>query len=161
MGGPKTGDTLSETCLTIDDKKDGYQPVVKMSACAPEADNSDANLRRKWKQQFSFNDDACGARPIRWTYDPSKCVDAVHPNKVLLSDCSGVDSQKFQLRCDSEPGASQKCYILAMGGRKDMCLWWDHSLASDADLQIRSCNFGVDSDHHFAQLTGVHLESDA
>lgn len=127
------GTSLADKCLTIDDKKDGYQPVVKMSACADAADNSDANLRLKWKQQFSFNDDACGARPIRWTYDPSKCIDAVHPDKVLLTDCSGVDSQKFLFKCK---GAN--CYVLAMGGRSDMCLF--HSDTPDADVQLRSCS---------------------
>lgn len=130
----------STRCLSVKDLKDGYQPVIKMSQC--ESGSGESNKR--WQQQFSFNHAQCGARPIRWTDDPSKCLDAVHPNKILLTDCSGVDSQKFLFKChDSD------CNILAMGGRKDMCLWWDETAEGDADLQIRSCNQATNS--KFAQ----------
>merc|ERR1712070_585894 len=64
------------------------------------------DLKKRWNQQFTFSDSDCGARPIRWTADPSKCVDAVHPTKVLLTDCSGVDSQKFLFRCEDPPRAT-------------------------------------------------------
>jgi len=142
----------SPVCLTVKDGEDkSFQKVVTMSSCAgPDGDDILA-----WKQQFSYTPHECGPRPIRFTDDPSKCVDAVHPNKVLLTDCSGVDSQKFQFRCEGE-GVLQKCYILAMGGRKDMCLWWDHALTVEsnghADLQVRSCNYrGNGQTQHFAQ----------
>lgn len=125
-----------DKCMTVKDARNGYQPVVKMAPCP--AIQTD---REKWTQQFSFNYHECGARPIRSTADPSKCVDAVHPTKVLLTDCSGVDSQKFLFRCETDATAEiQGCYIQAMGGRKDMCLWWDETSADATDLQIRSCN---------------------
>ena len=140
-------DDTVDKCMTAKDAKDGYQPIMKMSACM-KTDQSDkalseADLRRnaekRWKQQFSINDPDCGARPIRSTEDPSKCVDAVHPNKMLLTDCSGVDSQKFLFRCKT---GAQGCQILAMGGRKDMCLWYDDTTITDeSDLLLRPCNF--------------------
>jgi hypothetical protein len=197
-------------CMSVKDSKDGYQPVVKMVPCG-------VHDSAKWLQQFSFNDDGCGARPIRLTDNPGKCVDAVHPNKVLLTDCSGVDSQKFTFRCyphqndmqfnrrlaekqhekfllhrqradlvlqeedavaakhdkhahhlhenilavDSQISAVEtqiqehqqaphqgECYILAMGGRKDMCLWFEQH-RGDSDLQLRPCEEGM---HHFMQV---------
>jgi len=173
-----------DKCMTAATAKDGYQAVVKMADCEKtDADTilngvavPQEDLRRKadnrWKQQFSFNDPGCGARPIRSTEDPSKCVDAVHPNKVLLTDCSGVDSQKFLFRCSETPGddenlvwqkvgpldtekwakvyvgagppkpSTSSCQILAMGGRKDMCLWWDESVSNQpSDLVLRPCNY--------------------
>jgi hypothetical protein len=129
----------AKTCMTAKDGNDGYQPVVKMTKCA-DADQSLDDKKKQWSQQFTWSRAECGPRPIRWTADPSKCVDAVHPNKVLLTDCSGVDSQKFQFRCK----AGGLCYITAMGGRKDMCLWWDKN-SDDADLQIRTCNYEAQS----------------
>jgi len=129
-------------CMTIVDHSDGYQPVVKMQKCA-------ADSKGQWTQQFSFNQHDCAARPIRSTQDPSKCLDAVHPRKALLTDCSGVDSQKFLFRCAGDgtkpdhAGAMDNddgCYIQAMGGRRDMCLWWDPS-NDDADIELRTCNF--------------------
>jgi hypothetical protein len=140
-------------CLTAHPSNLGYAPMIKMSAC--DHDNPD----KFWQQQFTFGYDTCGARPIRYTKDPSKCVDAVHYQHVILSDCNGADTQKFLWKCDRSGGQQPDCYI-QRAGRKDMCLWWDHSLP-EADLQIRSCNFGEDSDHHFAQLIGVQLEKDA
>jgi len=153
----------TDKCMMAKDATNGYQPVVKMSDCvqtdllafAPTTSEHDVhvNAGKRWKQQFSLNDPGCGARPIRSTEDPSKCVDAVHPNKVLLTDCSGVDSQKFLFRCKktetpksppTNPPSSwvtSECYILAMGGRKDMCLWWDDAITGDSDLVLRSCNF--------------------
>merc|ERR1711967_94631 len=77
-------------------------------------------------------------------------IDAVHPNKVLLTDCSGVDSQKFQFRCQG----GGNCYILAMGGRKDMCLWLNEDKPGDADLEIRSCNFDARSGKLAAPVVG-------
>lgn len=125
-----------QKCLTVNDAKNGYQPVVKMAPCPEDQTNS-----KKWTQQFSFNYHECGARPIRSTADPSKCVDAVHPTKVLLTDCSGVDSQKFLFRCHSDAaGTTEGCYIQAMGGRKDMCLWWDETKADATDVKLMSCN---------------------
>lgn len=136
-----TATITNEKCMTVKDGRDGYQPVVKMSACG----TTDS---QKWAQQFSFNAAECGARPIRSTENPGKCVDAVHPNKVLLTDCSGVDSQKFLFRCSG----GDKCHILAMGGRKDMCLWWD-DIADDTDLQLRPCNFNTaPADGPFTQV---------
>jgi hypothetical protein len=113
-------------CMTVKDGKDGYQPTVKMAACG-------TTEREKWNQQFTFNEPGCGARPIRLTENPGKCVDAVHPTKVLLTDCSGVDSQKFLFRC----GQDSQCHLLAMAGRKDMCVWF----GGEGDLQLRPCNF--------------------
>lgn len=133
-------------CFTVKDANDGYAPVIQMAACA--APGSDDNKR--WKQQFSYNYHECGTRPIRSTDDPSKCVDAVHPDKILLTTCSGVDSQKFLFRCSGD-GASQECHILAMGGRKDMCLWYDESATGEADLRLRSCNFANAGTKQFLQ----------
>jgi hypothetical protein len=129
------GDSLGK-CMTVDDSKDGYPPVVRMTNCAAETDKE----MDKWTQQFTFRSAACDAGPIRSTADPSKCVDAVHLSKVLLTECSGVDSQKFQFRCQSDATPDDGCYILAMGGRKDMCLWFDEEADDKADLQLRSCN---------------------
>lgn len=131
----------ADKCLTVKDSHNGYQPVVKMSKCG----TKDIH---KWAQQFSFNHHKCDARPIRSTKDPSKCVDAVHPTKILLTDCSGVDSQKFLFRCDvsSPPAPTDKCYILAMGGRKDMCLWWDEAgldKAEDCKGKLNTCRTAV------------------
>lgn len=149
-------DISQDLCMTVTDSEEGYQPVIRMTFCQ----NSDPNdEKEKWNQQFSYSPHECGPRPIRWTNDPSKCVDAVHPNKVLLTDCSGVDSQKFVFRCDgpSTPKgqADHNCNILAMGGRKDMCLWWNKDLIDanhrEADLQLRSCNFADTANKKFAQ----------
>jgi len=134
----------STKCMTVKDGRDGYQPVVRMTDCAAEKSE-----RERWAQQFSFNEPGCGARPIRLTDNPGKCVDAVHPTKVLLTDCSGVDSQKFLFRCIGEGDNSGQCHILAMGGRKDMCLWFDKE--NGGDLQIRPCNFGDAPTHIFKQ----------
>jgi len=123
--------SVAGLCMTVVDSQNGYQPVVKMTECA-----ADGNDNGKWRQQFSFNRDDCGARPIRYTKDPSKCVDAVHPQKILLTDCSGVDSQKFEMRC-----SDGSCYLLAMGGRKDMCVWWNAGEHNEHDLRLRRCNF--------------------
>jgi len=120
-------DVIEAKCMTVVTNKEDYQPVIKMTACAAEP-------AAQWNQQFSYNRADCGPRPIRWTKDPSKCIDAVHPQKFLLTDCDGTDKQKFQMRCT--PG--NECHILAMGGRKDMCLWWDD--AAEADLKLRRCN---------------------
>lgn len=147
QGKLESGPDDKKACLTAHDDELGYGPVIRMASC--EDPNSSRN-KRKWTQQFSFNEGGCGARPIRSTDDPSQCVDAVHPDKILLTACSGADSQKFLFRCD---GAGD-CFIQAMGGRKDMCLFWEtanHPQA--ADLQIRPCNFqsGGDAIHKFQQ----------
>jgi hypothetical protein len=164
-------DHTGDLCLEAHDVK-GYHSVLRMSKCITADDmhgKAPVKMLSRWKQQFTFSRDQCGARPIRLTSDPSKCVDAVHPTKVLLTDCSGADSQKFLFRCDkstkcddeaiqckadkfqgmvypypsgktSEYVGEPECYIQAMGGRTDMCLWWDPDAGIDADLQIVSCN---------------------
>lgn len=119
----KEGD--SNKCLTVTGGKDGFQPVIKMTACKTGSD----------VQQFTFNKADCGPRPIRWTKDSSKCIDAVHPMKTLLTDCSGVDSQKFLFKCNSD----NDCRLLAMGGRKDMCVKWDAEHSS-SDLTLHPCS---------------------
>jgi len=150
--------TTSSMCMAVKDAKDGYQPVVRMTPCGQGAAPDQERVR--WTQQFSFNEPGCGARPIRYTDNPGKCVDAVHPTKILLTDCSGVDSQKFLSRCNStvlDEGESQKCHILAMGGRKDMCLWFDTTSPSGGDLQLRPCNFGDTQIFKQVQVTPSQL----
>jgi len=117
-------------CLTVTGGKDGFQPVVKMAACK-NAPNDDKSM-----QQFTFNKADCGPRPIRWTKDSSKCVDAVHPTKTLLTDCSGVDSQKFLFKCNK----AGDCRLLGMGGRKDMCVMWNAEAPRSSDLTLNPCS---------------------
>merc|ERR1712146_834359 len=117
---------------TVHDDSIGYGPVMKMSACDPNT---------KWQQLFTFGEHACGARPIRYTKDPSRCVDALHYDHVVLSNCSGADTQKFLWKCDDSQQQPQQCYI-QRAGRKDMCLWWDDAIG-DADLELRNCNIGA------------------
>lgn len=135
----------NQVCMTAKDGKDGYAPVVRMDKCT---DSSTTDSKKQWNQQWSYNADGCGARPIRSTDDPSKCLDAVSHEKVLLTPCSGVDTQKFLFRCSNDVAhtPAYSCYILAMGGRKDLCLWWDKTIAV-ADLQLRRCNFGDATAH--------------
>jgi len=122
-------DKEDNKCLTVTGGKDGFQPVVKMAPCknGPSDDKS--------MQHFTFTKHDCGPRPIRWTKDSSKCIDAVHPTKTLLTDCSGVDSQKFLFKCNS----ANDCRILATGGRKDMCVRWD-AAGKSSDLSLNSCS---------------------
>lgn len=152
----ESGDVEEGMCMTVTPSEEGYQQVIRMTPCAKKDDLE----TDKWLQQFSYSPHECGPRPIRWTNDPSKCVDAVHPNKILLTDCSGVDSQKFVFRCDGPSTknkvADHKCYILAMGGRKDMCLWWDTTKVKEADALLRSCNAAGKEAQNFAQQL-IHL----
>jgi len=95
-------DHNQDKCFTVVDHNDGYEPEVMMEQCMRNP-LTDTDKKKRWEQQFTFSNPGCGERPIRWTQDPSKCVDAVHPDKVLLTDCSGVDSQKFLFRCEDPP----------------------------------------------------------
>merc|ERR1712137_1102694 len=82
-------------------------------------------------QTFTYADAQCDGRPIRWTHDPSKCLDAIHPTKVLLTDCSGVDSQRFLWKCQrADP---LQCKLLTLGGRKDACI------TGETALRVKSC----------------------
>lgn len=100
--GMQQTDHNQDKCFTVVDHRDGYEPEIMMEPCM-RSPQTETDQKKRWEQQFTFSNPGCGARPIRWTQDPSKCVDAVHPTKVLLTDCSGVDSQKFLFRCEDPP----------------------------------------------------------